>query len=375
MPEWILVVLALAGLSLLGLVWTPLLVVALPLFAVAAAFVPVDAVLAARRARLRPPPWRERCEAARADRAAQRPPAVRAAARATRPRPDAVAAARQRRPGAAGGRGRSPSGASTGCSRAQARDHRGRPARGRGPARGRRRVRPLGPRGPRRLLRLRAAAAGRRGARRRTAARAVPALAADRAGSASLLLLLVRGGRARRGHRRRPRRRVGARRARAAFCSCSRSTAQPARQPPCAAPSRRQRELADFELAADAAAARTPGTASETVARRQPDRARLRRLASEARPFWRQTLGRARDQPARDAARPADADPDQGRRRQRPRLAAAARVARSARPLIRGELGHGAPGRDRAAASPDRSPRPASGARPVRCVDDDGAAA
>ena len=50
MPEWILVVLALAALSLLGLVWTPLLVVGVPLFALAAAFVPLEALLAARRA-------------------------------------------------------------------------------------------------------------------------------------------------------------------------------------------------------------------------------------------------------------------------------------------------------------------------------------
>jgi glycosyl transferase family 2 len=60
MPEWILVVLALAGLSLLGLAWTPLLVVALPLFALAAAVVPIDAVLVSARANFATHPRRER---------------------------------------------------------------------------------------------------------------------------------------------------------------------------------------------------------------------------------------------------------------------------------------------------------------------------
>ena len=62
MPEWILVVLALAGLSLLGLVWTPLLVVVVPLFAVAAAFVPAEAFLAARRARFGHHTWSDRAK-------------------------------------------------------------------------------------------------------------------------------------------------------------------------------------------------------------------------------------------------------------------------------------------------------------------------
>jgi hypothetical protein len=60
MPEWLLVVLGLAGLSLLGLAWTPLLLVAVPLFVIAAAFVPIDATLAAARADLAAHPRRER---------------------------------------------------------------------------------------------------------------------------------------------------------------------------------------------------------------------------------------------------------------------------------------------------------------------------
>jgi hypothetical protein len=60
MPEWLLVVLGLAGLSLLGLAWTPLLVVALPLFLVAAAFIPLDAILVASRADFAIHPRRER---------------------------------------------------------------------------------------------------------------------------------------------------------------------------------------------------------------------------------------------------------------------------------------------------------------------------
>ena len=103
MPEWSLVVLALAGLSLLGLAWTPLLVVALPLFAVAAAFVPIDAALIAARADLRDPSRRATLEAPRADRGAQRAPAARRSARENRSRPDAVAPARPRQAGAAGG--------------------------------------------------------------------------------------------------------------------------------------------------------------------------------------------------------------------------------------------------------------------------------
>jgi hypothetical protein len=50
MPEWILVALALGGLSLLGLLWMPLLVLCLPLFVLAGAVVPAEALLAASRA-------------------------------------------------------------------------------------------------------------------------------------------------------------------------------------------------------------------------------------------------------------------------------------------------------------------------------------
>jgi len=50
MPEWILVVLALAALTLLGLVWTPLLVVSVPLLSAAAALVLLGALFTALRA-------------------------------------------------------------------------------------------------------------------------------------------------------------------------------------------------------------------------------------------------------------------------------------------------------------------------------------
>jgi GT2 family glycosyltransferase len=60
MPEWLLVVLGLAGLSLVGLAWTPLLLVAVPLFAIAAAFIPVNAMIAAARADFAAHPRRER---------------------------------------------------------------------------------------------------------------------------------------------------------------------------------------------------------------------------------------------------------------------------------------------------------------------------
>src|SRR5207248_4088275 len=100
-----------------------------------------------------------------------------------------------------------------------------------------------------------------------------------------------------------------------------------------------------------------------------PAQARLRGA-----PLLAADAGRAGDQPARDAARPANADPDQARRRQRDRLASAARLARSAPALVREELGHARPPRRRFAAGVDRRPRPAAGSRAVRGFDADGAA-
>ena len=65
MPEWILVVLALAGLSLLGHRLDAAALLALPLFAVAAASCPLEAVLAARRAAFGHHSWRGRANGAR----------------------------------------------------------------------------------------------------------------------------------------------------------------------------------------------------------------------------------------------------------------------------------------------------------------------
>jgi O-antigen biosynthesis protein len=53
LPEWLLVVAALAALSLVGIAWRPLLFVTVPPFAIALGLIPFGAVLAARRATFR----------------------------------------------------------------------------------------------------------------------------------------------------------------------------------------------------------------------------------------------------------------------------------------------------------------------------------